>query len=66
MPRDFMTVDQPCVLCQQTLEVWTYSRDDLTGWVHVTVEAVDDHPAVCGGQEALRQELRRSTSRRTV
>jgi hypothetical protein len=29
--REVVAVDQPCILCEKTLEVWRLFRDDVTG-----------------------------------
>lgn len=59
MMRDLMTVDHPCLFCEETVTVSVLSRDDETGreaWDHRPME---EH--LCADLIALKAERVRST-----
>lgn len=39
--RQLLIVEQPCVLCEETLQVWTLLRDDELGTEDWTFEDVE-------------------------
>lgn len=39
--REILTVAQPCVLCEATMEVWVLHRDDETGAEEIERTPVD-------------------------
>jgi hypothetical protein len=52
---EILSVEQPCVLCEQALEVWHITRDEETG-----EERIEREPAhhVCPQMQALLRERR--------
>lgn len=54
--RKLMVVEQPCILCEAPLQVWTLLVDEETGAEHYEIE---DCGHVCPDLKALMREYGR-------
>ncbi len=51
--REILVVHQPCILCENDIQVWTLFRDDLTGEERIECEDVEHE---CPAMRALLRE----------
>jgi len=51
--REILSVEQPCVLCEAPLEVWTIEHDDETGEENIRMETFHHD---CAQMQALVKE----------
>ncbi len=64
--REILSVEQPCVLCGQALEVVTISRDDESGQERIERQPLDHTITNCAEMRKLMAERFPTMSRRNA